>query len=84
MIKMTEQSIEISNALNEGIDVLSTKVRNYFVDFVLPGINDLDSWNRAEIQSKTRPSQKTDRATQRGHETIRHSNFKFPRIRRVG
>ena len=44
MIQVIEQAIEISDLLNEGIlDVISKKVGNYFVDFVLPGINDLES-----------------------------------------
>ena len=43
MFQVTEQAIEISDLLNEGIDVISKKVGNYFVDFVLPGINNLES-----------------------------------------
>ena len=69
MIKMTEQSIEVNTSLDEGLHVLSTKVRNYIIDFGFPGINNL-----AEIQNKTRTSQGTDRAPPRGHENIRRSD----------
>ena len=68
MVEMTEQSVEIKTTLDEGVKVVSTRVRNYF-DFMLPGIN-----NRAEIHDKTRPSQETGRAAQGRHERIRHSN----------
>ena len=41
---MTEQCDEIKTALDDGMAILTTKVRNYFVDFVLHGINnDLES-----------------------------------------
>ena len=43
MVEMTEQSVELKTSLNEGKDVVSTKVRNYSVDFVLHGINDVES-----------------------------------------
>ena len=43
MVEMTEQSVELETSLNEGEDVVSTKVRNYSVDFVLHGINDVES-----------------------------------------
>ena len=43
MVEMTEQSVEVKTSLNEGLQVLSTKVRNYFVDFVLHDLNDKES-----------------------------------------
>ena len=56
MIEMTEQSTEISAALNEGIHVITTKVSNYFV--ILCYLV-LMIWNRAETPDKTRLSQET-------------------------
>ena len=43
MIEMIEQCTEINTTLNEGMHVVSTNVRSYFVNFRLPGINDLES-----------------------------------------
>ena len=70
-IEMSEQSILIKNELDKGMEILSSWVSNY-VGFVLTGIDDLEY--RVDIQDKTRASQETGRAAQRGHEGIRYSN----------
>ena len=68
---MSEQSILIKNELDKGMEILSSWVNNY-VGFVLTVIDDLEY--RVDIQDKTRTSQETGRAAQRGHERICHSN----------
>ena len=80
MIEMSEQSLQIKAALDEGMDVIQTKVRNYFVgssfQVVLADIDDLEY--RAEIQDKTRASHETGQAAHRGNENLFRSNCQFP------